>query len=93
MIAQEGGFSGFLNSAQTAFIAAAHANALSTLAPAITVTVQDWTAIQTYVAQATNVTLYSVMGAIAASATARDATQLGPLMVALYGAVKNNLNL
>jgi alkylhydroperoxidase/carboxymuconolactone decarboxylase family protein YurZ len=93
MIAQEGGLTPFVGEVQTLYIAATQAGAISTLAPAITVTVQNWPAIAAHVAQSSNVTLYSVMAAITAAAGVQDASKLGPLFVALYAAVKANLGI
>jgi hypothetical protein len=91
MLAQEGGLAPFVNEVQTLYIAATQAGAISTLAPSITVTVSNWAALSAYVAQSSNVTMYSVMSAITAAAGAQDAAKLGPLFVALYAAVKANL--
>src|ERR1017187_4198977 len=90
MISQEGGLNPFVSEVQALYIAATQAGALTTLAPAITVTVSNWPALSTYVAASSNVTMYSVMTAITTAASAQDATKLGPLFVALYAAVKAN---
>ena len=92
LIVREGGLPAFTAEVSTLYIAATQASALMTLAPAITVTVADWPALSAYVAQATGITLYSVMAAITAAATARDAAQLGPLFVALYSAVNSRVS-
>ena len=91
MIAQEGGLAPFVSEVQTLYIAATQASAITSLTPAITVTVQNWPALSAYVTQSSNVTMYSLMAAITAAAAAQDATKLGPLFVALYAAVKANL--
>lgn len=93
LILREGGLATFSAEVLALSVASAQAAALTTLAPAITVTVQDWAALNAYVAGASNATLYSVMAAIAAAAGAQDATKLGPLMVALYAASKAHLSL
>ena len=93
MIAQEGGLVPFVSEVQTLYIAATQAAALTSLTPAITVTVQNWPAITAYVAQASALTERSVMAAITTAAGAQDATKLGPLFVALYAAVKANLGI
>ena len=93
LILREGGPSAFADKVQALYAANAQATAVATLTPAVTVTVQDWTALNTYVAGASSTTLYSVMGSIAAAAAAKDATQLGPLLVALYGAAKVHFGL
>jgi hypothetical protein len=94
LITREGGLPAFAAEVQALFVATTQASALTTLAPAITVTVQDWAAVRAYVSGpgASNQTLYSVMDAIKTAAAAGDASQLGPLMVALYAAVKAHLS-
>jgi hypothetical protein len=91
LIVREGGYAAFDAELDALYVATTQTAALVTLTPAITVTVQDWVALNAYVAQASNATLYSVMAAIGVAATAKDATQLGPLLVALYAAVKAHL--
>ena len=91
LIIREGGMQAFSSEVTALYIAATQASALTTLAPAITVTVANWPALSAYVAQSSNVTMYSVMAAITAAAAAQDASKLGPLFVALYGACKANL--
>jgi hypothetical protein len=93
IIVREGGLGPFTAEVSSLWIASRQTAALATLAPAITVTVQDWAALSTYVAQSSNVTLYAVMAAITAAAAAQNAAQLGPLFVALYAAVKVNQGL
>lgn len=93
LITREGGVAVFTAEVQAANVSNTQAASLATLGPAVTVTVTDWTAVTNFVAGATNVTLYSVMAAIKTAATAHDATQMGPLLVALYGAVKAHLSL
>lgn len=93
LITREGGVSAFASEVQALYVASTQAAALTTLGPAVTVTVQDWPAVAAFVAQSSNATMYSVMGAINTAAVARDATQLGPLLVALYAAVKAHLSL
>lgn len=93
LITREGGLVAFNAEVSALAVAAQQAAAQTTLAPAISVTVQDWTAIGTYLATTSNLTMYSVMAAIKAAATAKDATQLGPLFVQLYAAVKAHLSL
>ena len=88
LITREGGLKPFRDELESLNSATTQAVAITTLAPAITVTVQDWNALQSYVAQASNVTLLSVMAAIQTAAAAKDASQLGPLFVALYAASK-----
>lgn len=93
LIVREGGLPAFTAEVQALQVAAVQAAALTTLTPAVSVAVQDWVALNTYVAQASNVTLISVINAITAASTARDATKLGPLFVALYAAAKAHLSL
>jgi hypothetical protein len=92
-ITQEGGLAAFIAEVQADWIAATEANALTTLTPAITVTVSNWAALSTYVSTATPNTMYSIMAAITAAAGAQNAAPLGPLFVALYAAVKANLGI
>lgn len=93
MIAQEGGLVPFVSEVQALYIASVQASNVTTLTPVITVTVTNWATINTVVAAGSSASMYSVMAAITAAATAQDATKLGPLFVALYAAVKANLGL
>lgn len=93
LIAREGGIAAFTSEVQAVNVANTQAAALTALGPAVSVTVTDWAAVASFIAASSNVTLYSVMAAIKASAAARDASQMGPLLVALYGAVKAHLSL
>jgi hypothetical protein len=93
LITREGGLVAFNAEVAALAVAAQQAAAQTTLSPAISVTVQDWTAIGTYLATTSNLTMYSVMASIKTAAAAKDATQLGPLFVQLYAAVKAHLSL
>ena len=93
LIAQEGGLTPFTSEVTSLYVAATQAAAMAALTPAITVTITDWTAIGTYVAGSTNATLYTVMGAIATAAAAKDQSKMGPYFVALYAAAKAHLGL
>jgi hypothetical protein len=92
---REGGVVALVAEIQALAASTAQSSALTTLAPAITVTVQDWAAVRAYVSGpgASNQTLYSVMDAIKTAVQAGDASQLGPLMVALYAGIKAHLSL
>lgn len=92
IITREGGLSTFTTEVQALHATSAQTAALATLSAAITVTVSDWPTVQAYAAGASNELLYQVAGAIKAAAVARDASQLGPLFVALYGAVRAHLS-
>ena len=93
LITQEGGLAAFVAEVQADWIAASNAAALTTLTPAITVTVQNWATIGAYVASGQPNTMYSIMAAITAAAGTQTATNLGPLFLALYAAVKANLGI
>jgi hypothetical protein len=91
LITREGGPQALSDEVQDLHIADRQASALTALQPAISATVTDWPALAAYVAQASNATLYAALDAITAAAAAKDASKLGPLLVALYGATKAHL--
>jgi hypothetical protein len=90
LIIREGGLDAFRDQVQALYIADRQAAALAALQSAITVTVTDWPALGAHVQAASNITLYAVLDAIEAAASARDASKLGPLFVALYGAARKH---
>ncbi|HWR52239.1 MAG TPA: hypothetical protein VN428_14100 [Bryobacteraceae bacterium] len=91
IIQREGGLQAFADEVQVAYIADRQAAMLTALQSAITVTVSDWAAVTSSVTAASSVGLYAALDAITQAAAARDASKLGPLMVALYGAAKKHL--
>jgi len=88
IIAREGGLSSLFTQIQAMEVASRGASALATLAPAITVTVQNWATLAAYIASPEGVSIASVINAIEADSGAQNATRLGPLFVALYAAIK-----
>ncbi len=92
IITREGGLAAFTGQVQSLQAANAQAAAIATLTPVIMAAVQDWPALSAYVGQATNAGLYQIVGAITADVAARDRSRLGPLLGALYGAVKAHLS-
>lgn len=87
VIAQEGGWDGFREAAFAALAQDRKDAALAALASAISVNVTDWTALGAFIqANKDNAALMPVLADIKAAAAARDASKLGPLMVALYAA-------
>ena len=93
MITQEGGISPFTASVQNAWAAAQAANALTTLQPVITCTVTNWVPIETFVSQASSITLYTIMAAIKADAAVHDSSKFGAYLVGLYAACSKQYNL
>jgi hypothetical protein len=93
LITREGGPAAFAAEVQALYVASTQANALTTLGPAISVTVQDGAVLQAYAAQASNAALYAATAAIAAKVAANDFTGLGPLLWVQYSAVKAHLAL
>lgn len=93
LVAKEGGLAAFTTEVQAAHATDAKNTTVHALDKAITVTVADWPTIASTVAASTNTVLYSVMDSLKAAMAAPDASQLGPLFVALYGAVKAHLSL
>lgn len=88
LIVREGGPAAFTDTVQDLYIASAQATAITSLTSTITVTVKDWNALDANAAAASNATLYSTLSAIETAAEAKDSSQLGPLLWALYGAAK-----
>ena len=86
IITREGGLQNLIEQVRDLHISDRQQAALTDLATALTVTVTDWAKIGAHVSAASNITLHTVLRAIEAAAAARDASQLGPLFVALYAA-------
>lgn len=93
IIARDGGLDAVIDEVRDLVIKDKKAAADTALAGAISVTVSNWPALGAYVAQASNVTLPSVLADINAAAGAKDASKLGPLLVQLYAASKAHLGL
>lgn len=91
LITREGGLTTFRDEVQALYIADRQAAALMALQGAISVTVMDWAALAAYVQQTNNLTLYTSMDAVIAAWTAKDASKLGPQLVALAAAVRAHL--
>jgi len=90
IIEREGGFQAFAEEVQALYIQDRQQAALTALQSAISVTVSDWPALAAHVVAASNITLYAVLDALEQAAAAKDASQLGPLFVALYGAARKH---
>lgn len=93
LIAKEGGLAPFTAEVLQVHAAVAQDAATHALEKSALLTVLDWKAIEAYVAGATNSALYALTGSITKAVAAQDETQLGALLVALYGAVKRHLSL
>ena len=93
MITQEGGLNPFVAEVEALYLANLQATNVATLTPVVVVTVSNWATVNAVAAAGSSASMYSVMAAITAAATAQDATKLGPLFVALYAAVKVNLGI
>jgi hypothetical protein len=93
IVARDGGIDLTMTEIRNLAISDQKAAAAATLGSAVTVTVSNWTVPATFVAQATNATLPSLINDITAAWAAQDQTKLGALFVQLYGAAKNHLGL
>jgi hypothetical protein len=89
LLNREGGLYNFITEVQSAFIANQQSSAASTLGSAITVTVQDWPTLQTFLTSTTqSAAILQIMAALNTAAAGQNAANLGPLLWALYGLAK-----
>ncbi len=94
LITREGGLDTLLDEIRAARAIDRKQAALTALASAISVTVTDWPALGAFIAaNKDNAALMPVLADIKAAAAARDASKLGPLMVALYAACERHFGL
>jgi NADH dehydrogenase/NADH:ubiquinone oxidoreductase subunit G len=91
LIRREGGMQPFIAALAAGRAERQKAAALRELAQVIQVTVSDWPALADWVAaNRDNAGLQTILSAITAAAEARDDSKLGPLMAALYAAVRGH---
>jgi hypothetical protein len=88
-----GNIDGFVANLRTMAIADMKTATVSTLASALSLTITSWPAVATVIAAGSSTTIYPIMADIATAIAAQNSAALGPLLIGLYGAVKDNLQL
>ena len=88
IINREGSLDAVVDQVRALHIQDRQAAALAALASVVTFAVSDWPALLANVQAASNIVLPKTLDDIEAAVAARDAAKLGPLLVALAGAVR-----
>ena len=91
IINREGSIATVVEQFRDAQAASKRTAAISMLSPAVQVTVSDWLVLQTFIQQSSDEFLALVMSAIQDALVARNASALGPMLIALYAAVRSRL--
>lgn len=93
LLTQEGSTQSLVQEIQALAISNQKAADLTALAGCVTVTVNDWAAISTFLSTSSSITMYSIISDMEAALAAQNATNVGMLAIALFGAVKANFNI